>query len=72
MGRLSTIGLRPIFVIGGATAQIGDPSGKKKERPALEPQTIIKNILGISSDISRVYDNILSKLNKLNLNNLNK
>lgn len=35
LGRLSTIGLRPVFLIGGATAQIGDPSGKKKERPPL-------------------------------------
>lgn len=30
LGRLSTLRLRPVFLVGGATAQIGDPSGKKK------------------------------------------
>jgi tyrosyl-tRNA synthetase len=62
MGRLSTIGLRPVFLIGGATAQIGDPSGKKKERPPLEKEVIYRNIDGITQDISRIYDNILKRI----------
>lgn len=32
---LAKAGLRPIVVVGGATARIGDPSGKKTERPLL-------------------------------------
>ena len=51
MGRLATMGLRPIFLIGGATAQIGDPSGKSKERLQLEKDTIYHNIKGITEEI---------------------
>jgi tyrosyl-tRNA synthetase len=36
MGRLSLLGLRPIFLVGGATGLIGDPSGKIKERSLLD------------------------------------
>ena len=32
---LAQAGIRPIVVVGGATARIGDPSGKKSERPLL-------------------------------------
>ena len=30
MSRLSLLGLRPLFLVGGATGLIGDPSGKVK------------------------------------------
>jgi tyrosyl-tRNA synthetase len=30
--RLGIIGFKPIFLIGGATGCIGDPSGKSEER----------------------------------------
>jgi len=30
MSRLSLMGLKPIFLVGGATGLIGDPSGKSK------------------------------------------
>jgi tyrosyl-tRNA synthetase len=30
LARLHTNGLKPIFLIGGATGLIGDPSGKNK------------------------------------------
>lgn len=30
MGRLAQIGIDPVFLIGGATGMIGDPSGKSK------------------------------------------
>jgi tyrosyl-tRNA synthetase len=36
MGRLSLLGVRPLFLIGGATGLIGDPSGKSKERALLD------------------------------------
>lgn len=44
MGRLSLLGLKPIFLVGGATGLIGDPSGKIKERNLLEENTILNNI----------------------------
>ena len=30
--RLGTLGISPIFLVGGATGTIGDPSGKSLER----------------------------------------
>jgi tyrosyl-tRNA synthetase len=30
LARLNLNGMRPIFLVGGATGQIGDPSGKNK------------------------------------------
>lgn len=30
LGRLSQIGIEPVFLVGGATGMIGDPSGKSK------------------------------------------
>jgi tyrosyl-tRNA synthetase len=35
LARLNLNGLRPIFLVGGATGLIGDPSGKNKERELL-------------------------------------
>ena len=35
MARLSLHNLKPIFLVGGATGLIGDPSGKTKERSLL-------------------------------------
>ena len=46
-----------IALIGGATAKIGDPSGKKKERPELGESEIGKNIRGIAADLKRVAEN---------------
>lgn len=40
MSRLSLMGLKPIFLIGGATGLIGDPSGKIKERALLDEKVI--------------------------------
>jgi tyrosyl-tRNA synthetase len=36
LGRLAQLGIDPIFLIGGATGMIGDPSGKSKERNLLD------------------------------------
>jgi len=30
MARLNMLGLKPLFLVGGATGMIGDPSGKSK------------------------------------------
>ena len=40
---LARWGVEPIIVIGGATARIGDPSGKSAERPLLPPEVVEAN-----------------------------
>lgn len=40
-------GHKPLMLVGGATARIGDPSGKDKLRPFLDEETLAKNIAGL-------------------------
>ncbi|MBN1844656.1 MAG: tyrosine--tRNA ligase [Sedimentisphaerales bacterium] len=49
-------GHRPIVLIGGATAMIGDPSGKSEERNLLDPETIETNVGGIRGQLQRFLD----------------
>ena len=49
-------GHRPIPLIGGATAMIGDPSGKNEERNLLMPETIEKNLAGIRRQLEQFLD----------------
>jgi len=49
-------GHKPIFVIGGATGMIGDPSGKSLERNLLNVDTINHNMSGIKAQLSRFID----------------
>ena len=50
-------GHKVIALIGGATAKIGDPSGKTAERPSLDDETLNNNILGITECLERVFLN---------------
>lgn len=50
------LGHTPIFLIGDFTARIGDPSGKKKTRPALDPETIRRNTETYVAQVGRVLD----------------
>jgi len=50
-------GHQVIALIGGATAMIGDPSGKNSERSALPEETVDKNSETISENILRVFQN---------------
>lgn len=43
--------------VGGATAQVGDPSGRSKERPLLEPKVIESNSKGIAENLQRIFKN---------------
>ncbi|CAJ1970752.1 unnamed protein product [Sphenostylis stenocarpa] len=43
-----------VALIGGATARVGDPSGKSLERPELDAESLEKNTLGISNTIERI------------------
>ncbi|XP_046404517.1 tyrosine--tRNA ligase, mitochondrial isoform X2 [Ischnura elegans] len=43
--------------VGGATAQIGDPSGRSSERPKLAVETVERNKSSISECIKSLFDN---------------
>ena len=47
MKMFQKFGHKPVIVLGGATAMIGDPSGKSSERPLLSEEEINKNIARI-------------------------
>lgn len=46
-------GNKPIILVGGATGQIGDPSGKDKSRPMMSLETLEKNKKGIQKSIEK-------------------
>lgn len=50
-------GHNAVALIGGATATIGDPSGKSIERPQLDVSTLEKNTLGIMDTVTRILRN---------------
>ncbi len=56
MKHFQMAGHKPIFIIGGATGMIGDPSGKSQERNLLTEDTIQKNMTGIKTQLSRFID----------------
>ena len=62
-------GHKPILLIGGATAMIGDPSGKSKERNLLDQNEISGNISQIKNQVAKFLDFKNSKNPALMLNN---
>jgi tyrosyl-tRNA synthetase len=54
--RFQELGHTPIFLIGDFTARIGDPSGKKKTRPALAPEQVAENSRTYIDQAARVLD----------------
>ena len=53
---LQSYGHKPIVLLGGATAFIGDPSFKSEERKLLSPETVAHNIEGIHKQVSKLLD----------------
>jgi tyrosyl-tRNA synthetase len=53
---LQSYGHKPIVLLGGATAFIGDPSFKSEERKLLSPETVAHNIEGIRNQVSKLLD----------------
>ncbi len=49
-------GHRPIAVIGGGTAMVGDPSGKTEARPLMEKSQIEENAAHIKKQLSKLID----------------
>ena len=56
MAHLHRAGHRPILLMGGGTAKIGDPSGKTEMRPMLSSDEINANILRIEPQLGRLID----------------
>lgn len=56
MKRLQMAGNKPIVLIGGATAMIGDPSGKSDMRKMLTPETIEHNCNCFKKQMSKFID----------------
>ncbi len=50
------LGHVPIFLIGDFTAAIGDPTGRKKTRPALDEETIRANAATYVAQVGRILD----------------
>ncbi|HTF34053.1 MAG TPA: tyrosine--tRNA ligase [Myxococcota bacterium] len=50
------LGHLPIFLIGDFTARIGDPTGKKKTRPALELDEVRRNAATYVDQVRRILD----------------
>lgn len=55
--QLQKRGVTPIAVVGEATAQIGDPSGRLTERMALGQKELIQNVEGLEKNLRTVFDN---------------
>jgi tyrosyl-tRNA synthetase len=50
------LGHTPIFLVGDFTARIGDPSGRKKTRPALDAETVRANARTYVEQVGRILD----------------
>ena len=55
MAHLQRAGHRPIVVVGGGTALVGDPSGKTSTRAVLGPEQIRANLVGIREQLARYF-----------------
>ena len=54
--RFQKHGHRPIVLVGGATGQIGDPSGKTEERQLQSQEQVQKNVEGIKSQLEHIFE----------------
>ncbi len=52
--RLQDAGHRPIVIMGGGTAKVGDPSGKDATRTMLTEEKLASNIAGIKGSFERI------------------
>ena len=73
--RFSSYGIDPIFLIGGATGIVGDPSGKTKERPILSNETLQNNLDNIKNNLNYIVANLsehkeFKKFNSIRLDSL--
>jgi len=53
----SRAGVNVIALVGGATGMIGDPSGKSKDRVALDTELVMSNAASLTKALQRIFDN---------------
>lgn len=56
MAHLQRAGHRPVLLIGGATARVGDPSDKDDMRPLLPLETVARNAQLMQRQVGRIID----------------
>ena len=56
MAHLQRAGHRPVLLIGGATARVGDPSDKDDMRPLLPIETVARNAELMQRQVGRIID----------------
>src|ERR671929_331050 len=56
MSHLQRLGHRPIVVVGGGPALVGDPSGKTSTRAVLSPEQIETNQAAIGAQLARYFE----------------
>jgi tyrosyl-tRNA synthetase len=56
MRRLQKAGHTPIVLVGGATALVGDPSGKQEARPILSKEKVAENADALKQQLARFID----------------
>ena len=66
---LQRFGHTPIILIGGGTGMVGDPSGKRSERPVLPVEEIDRNAEAIRRQVARFLDFESSGSNAARLRN---
>lgn len=59
----------PVFLLGGATGKIGDPSGKSNERPLLTKEMLDHNVSAIKKQLMQFQDFSHAKAKPIFLNN---
>lgn len=69
LAHIQRCGHKPLVVVGGATAMIGDPSGKTEARKMLSPEDIEHNARAIAAQMSNVLTFDDSTTGALLLNN---
>lgn len=69
LAHLQRAGHKPLIVVGGATALVGDPSGKTEARQMLSREQIAENAAAISKQIARLVHFGDSPTGALLLNN---
>lgn len=53
--RFQEVGAHPVIVVGGGTGSIGDPSGKKTERPVLSAAAVAENVEKIRQQMVKLF-----------------
>ncbi len=62
-------GHKPVALVGGATALVGDPSGKSEARRMLTPEQVARNVEGLKRQLARVIRFDASESGGVMLNN---